>query len=176
MTNYPADITHIARRRQEGALEHQIAAELGLDTRALRRRIRNWKRRNPARPLPRATLRPEVPFYVQAANLRKSEKLTDKQIAKRMGKALTTVHVYLTKARAKGLLPSRGQREQGGRKTWEHYKNKGAAVPLGTMSRVLDDLSMEQVEQLLRCLTREDKTLADLLARILKEYLNAQQA
>jgi len=176
MDDYPDDIAYVARRRQEGAKELRIAEELGLEPDKLRIRIQKWERANPTAMLPAPVLRPKTPYYVQAAALRREEGLTDRQIAARMGKSLTTVHIYLTKARAAGLLPPRGHRERGGRLTWAHYRNKGAAARLGSITRILDDLTAEQVEYLLQNLTQDDATLADLLARIVKEHLDAQQA
>lgn len=176
MTDLLDDIAYVARRRTEGALEKDIAAELGLTPAHLAQRVRRWRKKHPGVDLPCRARRPKVPFYLQAAKMRREEGLSAKQIAERMGKALTTVHVYLTKARAEGHLPKTTSRDVGGYTTWRHYAVKGAATPLGNLARVLDGLSPEEVERLLRSLGRDDKTLADLLRRIVKEYLDAQQA
>ncbi len=174
---YPDDIAFIARLRGEGVPEKVIAERMGVCPKTLWSRVSTWNKRNPDSPLPRPASRPETPFYIQAAKLRLEQGLTDRQIAARMGKSLLTVHVYLTKARAEGVLPPReGNRLKGGMATWSHYRAKGATIPLGTVGTIVDHLDAEHVEALLRRIERNDPTIADTLARIVKEHLDAEQA
>jgi transposase len=177
VTGYPDCIPDVARWRREGVREKEIASRLGISTKTLWGRVSRWNRENPHDPLPRPAARPATPFYVQAAELRLKEGLKVKDIAARMGRSPSSVEQLLTKARAVGALPPRESlRDRGGRDTWEHYANKGATPPLGFVSTLLEPLTMEQVEFLLHSLRREDETLAHLLARILKEHLDAEQA
>ena len=173
----PDNIATIRRMRGEGHKETDIAAALGCSKKYLWDTVRNWNHDNPQNRLPRPKTRPEVPFYVQAANLRKEQGLTSPQIAKVMGRSLTTIHVWLTKAAKEGLIPAwrHSRRDRGGADTWDYYQSRGATPPVGHVRDTLALLSREQIETLLRRLTRDDKTLADLLARMLKDYMDAEE-
>ena len=172
MPDYPDSIAFIARLREEGIPEKEIAARIGVTPKTLWGRVSQWNKKNPDNPLPRPANRPATPFYVQAAQLRQ-QGMSCKAIAAKMGRPLTTIHVWLTHARKVGALsPRTSLREEGGADTWTHYARKGAVPHIGNTSTVIGLLTTEQVEYLIGRIDRKDATFAHTLARILKEHID----
>lgn len=176
MTDYPDDIALIIARRQEGAQEKDIAAELGISSKTLWSRVSTWNIKNPDNRIPRPACRPETPFYVQVAKLWKEGK-TVKEIAAAIGKSPSRTEQLLAVARDHRLIPfkRRSTQHRGGIYTLTYYKNKGALPIRGHVSEVFALLTADQVLQVIEQTGPKEK-LSSTLARIVKEHLDAQQA
>lgn len=118
-----------------------------------------------------ARTRPGARYQI-AAGLR-AEGLTTREIAARMRLPPARVSALLCYAHQKGVAPPpRTRRDAGGVGTFMYYLGKGAAPSLGNVARVLADLPAEHVERLLALVRPGDRTLADTLGRIVREYLD----
>jgi predicted transcriptional regulator len=111
--------------------------------------------------------------YQQAANVIKRGGTTD-EVVKELGVDRAHAHNLLHRARVRGLLPPvRLARDRGGPATYEYFYSKKATPRMGTISRILRDLSAQEVQRLVGELRATDDSLAALLARIVKEHLDA---
>lgn len=175
MTKYPDEIALVARLRDEGVPEKDIAARLGVTRKTMWGRVSTWNRRHPTNPLPRPRSRPRVPKHVQVAEMYASG-ISQEEIARRLGIAVNTVEGHLSHARRRGLRtrPLRPRDTDPG-EYYTYLRRKGAAPPRGDVSRALAELTIAQIDTLLREMKPSDDTLAHLLARILKEHLDAKQ-
>lgn len=174
MPDMDDQMTFVARLRGEGTPEEEIAARVGVTVKTLWARVGAWNRDNPENPVPRPASRPEVPFYVQAAQMRK-QGLQPAEIAQRMDRSISTVHRWLSHAREVGKMPPhRTLRDEGGTATWRHYAQKGAVPRMGCAGTLLSLLTTEQVEYLIGRIDSDDTTFAHTLARILKEHLDGK--
>lgn len=175
MATKPDTLVFVEQQRAAGVPEKRIAEALGISPKTLWHWTTTWNQKNPDDRLIRPASKPETPFYVQAAALR-NEGLTLAEIAARMGRSKSSVEQLLAKARAKDLIPPKESiRERGGCATWEYYRRKGATPPVGyAVTAVISQLTCTQVEYVLDRVGAGD-TLADTLARILKEHLDAEQ-
>ena len=163
----------ISDMRREGRTERDIADALGITRQRLWRVVTDWNRRHPDTPIP--------PAYA-AGNRQRTERAAE--IVKKGGDADDVAAEFdvtrqraqqmMYRARARGLLPRvKTRRDCGGHAAWQHYYGKGAAPPAGVMGTVLNALTTDQIERLLAMLRPGDNTCADLVARILKEHMNA---
>jgi hypothetical protein len=168
----PEPYATVARMRQEGHPESAIARHIGIGTELMWSKVAKWNGKNPDRKIPRPQSRPVVPRYVQAAE-KAHAGMTQAEIAADMG--ITGKHVWrlLVAARKAGLLPPLVKRvEQGGLDTYLALYHKDAAPPRGRVSSILKPLSADEVHALLRRTRTGDRTLADTIARLLKECLS----
>lgn len=117
----------------------------------------------------------DTPMYERAAKLAERG-LGAREVAAELGVPRKNASQYLCYARRNGALgPVQTRKDTGGGDTWRYLNNKGAAPPQGRLRTSLDHLDRDEVIQLLDMMTRADATLAHLVGRILKEYLNASQ-
>ena len=164
-------IDTVTAQRQKGVPDAEIAQSLGIARRLLHDRIVRWNRKNPANPAPRPLAQQQGPLYARVAALAKEGKTTQ-QVMDLTGRKRNSVLVAMSVARRKGLLPPTGRRAAGGDRTYRHYRNKGAAPPRGTVGALLDGLTRDEVETLLRSARPKEPTLAHTISRLLKERLN----
>lgn len=169
---YPDDIARIVELRAQGVLEREIAARLGIKKKTLWSRVARWNKANPDRRLPRPKRRPELRFYEQAAQMLK-DGMTTRQIADHFGRPITTVAGWVDRARKHGVAPPKTTRlDEGGATAHRFLRQKGAAPPLGSMSDTLALLDKDEILRLVDS-ARRDETVADVIARIVKEHLDA---
>lgn len=114
-----------------------------------------------------------TPMYERAAALARAGR-THAEVAADLGITRVAATRYLHYARVHGALPPvQSRKDNGGVDTWRYLNNKGAAPPQGRLCTALDPLTSDEVLRLLDMVTSDDKTLAHLVGRILKEYLDA---
>lgn len=168
----PDWVTRAMQRRAANVADADIAEELGIHKKALWTRVAAWNSKNPHDPIPRPETRPETPWYVQAAEMQRDRGLTAEDIARVTGRDVASVRRWLSTARMSGLLPPHETlRKAGGLTTLEHFRNKGAAPRRGALGTVIDALSHRQVERLLNMLRSDDETVADALARVVRDAI-----
>lgn len=115
----------------------------------------------------------DTPMYERAAELARAG-LSTPEIAAELEVRRKTVAQYLHYARKRGVLgTAHSRKDKGGSDTWRYLNSKGAAPPQGRLRTSLDQLDRDEVARLLDMMARTDATLAHLVGRILKEYLNA---
>lgn len=169
MTERPPAIDLIARRRAEGVPERKIAEELGMTPRRMWKKVSEWNVANPDDRLPRPLSRRKDVLYADIVRLAKAG-CNGHEIARRLDMPRGTVRDRLIGARKAGLLPPKPPAQ--GRTAWDTLRAKGAAPPMGSIGAIVDALSAAEIDAMLRHSDRNDKTLADTLARIVKEYLD----
>lgn len=114
-----------------------------------------------------------TPMYERAAALARAGR-TPADIAADLGITRIAATRYLCYARKQGVLdPVQSRKDNGGSDTWRYLNNKGAAPPQGRLCTALDPLTRDEVLRLLDMMRPDDETLAHLVGRILKEYLDA---
>lgn len=168
----PEPYATIASLRRENRMEREIAVALNICTDELARTCRIWQRTHPDQPLPLPTRRRRA---AQAAQIRAlcEEGLDRDAIAREMG---------LPEPRFKHLWWFSGcratqqrQADKTGRRLYTNLRYKGAVPPLGTIGTILDSLTPAETTRLLARIGRADDTLAETLAILLKEYLDAPE-
>ena len=166
-----AFIDHVSEQRAQGVSDTEIATAMGITRRLLHDRIAGWNRKHPDKRAERPIAQQQGSFYAFAAR-RTAEGASPEQIAQETGRTRASTIEAISYARHRGLLPQKGRRTEGGDRTYTHYYNKGAAPPRGFVSSILNALSREEIGSLLAHRTPKDTTLAQTIARLLKERLN----
>lgn len=168
---WPEPYATIAREREKGTPTAEVAKMFNVHANTVRSWVREWNRENPDNPVPRQT-KINTAVYVRAAEM-KLQGLTRAEVARRMGMSESRIINLWSHARARGLLPRIIPKvAQGGQAAYKAYWRKGAVPRQGHLGDVLDELDTKQIDRLVNIIDpRHDKTLADTVARIVKEHL-----
>ena len=162
---------HVAEHRRQGTPDAEIATTLGITRAQLHGKISCWNQRCPDNKVPRPFSRPTEPLYVAVARLTR-EGRSRLEIAGLLRRSPRSIIEAIYVARERGLLPPTSAIARDGPETYRHYLSKGAAPPRGAIGTVLEHLTKEEVETLLRRTDPQEPTLAHTIARLLKERLN----
>jgi len=162
-------VARIAKEWQAGISCEQLATRYGISEDRVRNDLSVARKRGLLPPYTRP-----APQMTQVAEMYRNG-MTPPQIAEKRGVSLGSVQRQLALARDAGLAPAHGNRDKGGMATWRYHTGKGSAPPLGTMGAFVEHLTAAQIERMLDLHTQADKTLADTVARIVKEHLNGDQ-
>ena len=169
----PTHIQTIIDMRAAGEPETVIAKALGMTRKVMWNRVARWNTANPEHAVPRPQSRPVHTKFMQVTELVRAGK-TPAEVAAALGWHVKTARVTISHARKVGALPRlRAAKAFTGRDTYRQIVDKGGAPPMGTVGNVLTALTPAEVNSLLGCMARTDATLADTLARIVKEHLDA---
>jgi hypothetical protein len=173
MPDLPEPLKTIAALRAEVTPEPEIARQIGKTRRRMWGIVAKWNRENPDNKLPRPHVRPETPFYVQVAERAKRGDSVD-QIAADLELPRQRVQWHLAQARKSGRMPSAPPRvSRGGAYAYHLLRNAGGAPALGYVSAIVDTLTYDEILALLNTMRRDETTLAQTIARHIKEMLVA---
>jgi uncharacterized protein (DUF433 family) len=169
---YPEPLATIARMREAGHTDAKIAEHLGTTRREVQWRARNWNLRNPDK-MPRANKGHDIRLPHEEIVQAYLDGTRVREIADRYNLAMGSVGAVIRKARLRTGIPYRRKpRAATTAATFDKLRAKGAALPQGSMTRLLNTLDMPTLERLLDHVDRNDETISDTVARILKDYLH----
>lgn len=167
----PEPLATVAKLRAEGRPEAEIAAALGVSKHRLWGMVSNWNAAHPEQPVPRPLSRPKIPRVEQAASLALAGQ-TPAEIAQALGCTRHRAVRLLYTARGQGLIPGT---QPSTRTLYTRLRAKGAAPRIGNVMDIVAALSHDQMRQMLAAIARTDTTLAQTLARLVAEALDARK-
>lgn len=170
-TELPEPLATVARLRAENVPEPDIAAHLGITKLRLWRVVTSWNRRHPANIMPRPASRPKVTRIEQTAIMATAGK-TVAEIAEALNCSRQRVLDLQSDARRQNLLPKLRRNSTA---TYAALQAKGAAPRKGNVADILAALSQDHVRGLLARSTARDASLAQVIARVLTEALDARK-
>ena len=138
---------HVSEQRRQGTPDAEIAESLGITRAQLHGKISRWNQRCPDNKVPRPFSRPTEPLYAAVARLM-LEGRSQQEIAGLLRRSPRSIIGADYQARQRGPLPR------------------------GKVGTVLEHLTREEFETLLRKTHPKEPTLAHTIARLLKERLN----
>lgn len=167
----PEPFATISRMRLEGINEKIIAETVGLGRDAMWDKIAKWNRKHPELRVPKPENRRGITKTAKVLELYR-QGLSNREIAVKLKMDRNNVSKHLCEARANGQIGPRTVTYLNGQEAWQQYMRKGAAPKLGNMSEVLRTMSTAELDALLRRQGKNDKTMAAIIARTLKEVFN----
>lgn len=171
---YPEPLATIARMRNAGHRDAEIAEQLGMDRRKMQMCAQEWNRKQPDTPVPLANKGhvSQLPVDDILRAYRNGDPV--KEIARRHGLNTGSVASVIQRLRKQENLPRRytAADQLAPSAQYERLRDKGACPSLGTMSGLIDRLGVETFNRLLTRLDRKDACLVDAIARIVKEALD----
>ena len=167
----PEPFDTIARLRRQRLSDAKIAVHLGVSADILRARVQQWNRENPDDPLPPPDAVLRAKERENALRLLKRG-IHYAEVSRRTGMNLRRVFSLYARARDKGIIPPIRTPPRDAYKAWQRHRAKRAAPPNGQMADVLRRLTVVQYERLIGAQVPKDRTMADIVARLLGEYLD----
>lgn len=170
----PEPLATISRMRLAGAPEDEVAKAVGLARKMVWERVARWNTRNPDRRVPQPHDRTLQTKKARVLTLY-ADGMSVNDIAAQIGGTNTSVSKILSEARAAGEASARRPEWQTGYEAWHYYSRKGAsgsATALGNIGDVLRGMTAEDLEFLLDRRDPKDRSMADMITRIVKEHIH----